>query len=250
MGLISAYSSVMIVRMANENNVRTLESLSEHAFGPIGFFGVCVCQILFSVTLMCIALEVWGDIISGVFQEIYSSSDNSFLHELLTTRYLTIILGGVLVLPLCLFTRSMATLSWSSYCTILAVTAGIIAVISSFYLGEYNEANAEYADMAVIKSDWWTIAFIITISFSYNQKAFTVYSCLRRRDTKKWRYSVTWSHAIITGIYILLGSFGYMSDSDLMSQDDVNHICGCRNRFNYFAKSHLHTDRTMFHIAR
>lgn len=248
MSTISAYSSVMLIRMANENSARTLEDLAEVAFGPMGFFIVCIGQLLFSITLMCISLEVWSDIVHGVSNEIFVNK-SSVLYDDLTSRVSIVILGGLLVLPFCLLTRSMATLAWSSYFTMIGVMGGLIVVIASFYLGYAetdDDTKNDYQYVASVKPGWWMVVFVIGMSFSYNQKSFVVYNCLRHRDTSRWRYSVTRSHIIIATLYILLGVFGYLSDNEILTSNSDS----CRNRFNYFATDYDHVDRTIFQVAR
>lgn len=255
MAVCSAYSSVLIVRMASDQKIRTFEGLAEYAFGPIGFFVVCGCQLLFSMTLMCISLDVWADIIDSVATEsMVRHPSNAFFYDVLTSRNSVVILGGLLVFPFCLFTRSMVSLAWSSYLTILAVLVGIAAVIGSFYVGNYDYSSTggegeRYDSVLGIKDNWWIAVFVITLCFSYNQKAFVVYNCLRRRSPSRWKWSVQWAHVIMAVIYVLLGNFGYLSDVDALASADGAHS-QCRNKFDYFSTYHEHADKTLFHVAR
>ena len=51
--IFSIYTTTMVLEMANDVNVRTLEDLAEKAFGPRGFFITCIAQIIFSLLLIC-----------------------------------------------------------------------------------------------------------------------------------------------------------------------------------------------------
>ena len=51
MSLISGYVAVMVINMANQKKVRTLEDLAEVCGGPNFFLCVCAFQILFSLLL-------------------------------------------------------------------------------------------------------------------------------------------------------------------------------------------------------
>ncbi len=254
MAALSAYSSILIVRMANDQKIRTYEGLAEYAFGPIGFFVVCGCQLLLALTTMCISLDVWADIVGAVASEVLTrGASNAFLYDLLTSRSSVVILGGLLVFPFCIFTKSLVSLAWSSYCAVLAVLACLLAVISSFYLGAYSgesEADAKYSSVLTVKENWWVSLFVITLCFSYNHKAFVVYNCMRRRNTKRWRFAVQWSHCVIAAIYIFLGSFGYMSDAT--SLIDAGEQNQCQGQFDYFASYHSSGvgGKTIFHVAR
>jgi hypothetical protein len=63
----SGYSSYIVVSLFNEHSVRTLEDLCGRGYGRNGFILVCVFELLLSLSLMCITLDVWADISSAVF---------------------------------------------------------------------------------------------------------------------------------------------------------------------------------------
>jgi hypothetical protein len=46
--MLSAYISSLLVEMAEDERVRSLEALSERAFGSRGYFMTCVMQLIFS----------------------------------------------------------------------------------------------------------------------------------------------------------------------------------------------------------
>lgn len=192
MSLISAYTSVILIRMANEQEVRTLEGLGEKAFGPKGFFVVCIFQIMFSVTLMIITLDVWGDIVPAVMRSILSNNSHNLIHgfwyDLFTRRESIIMIGGLMVLPICLFYRSMASLSWSSYLTVLTMFVAIASVIASFVVRNNDDPNygeeVHTSSIVMVKSQFWMASIIIPISFSYNQVCALVVMCVTILTTK------------------------------------------------------------------
>ena len=53
MSTISSYIAVMVINMANQKRVRTLEDLAEAVGGPSFFLSVCAFQVLFSLSMMC-----------------------------------------------------------------------------------------------------------------------------------------------------------------------------------------------------
>lgn len=57
--LVSGYTSVMLVKMANDRGVKSYDSLGELAFGSAGFYIVAILQLLFSslVAVMCVNLR-------------------------------------------------------------------------------------------------------------------------------------------------------------------------------------------------
>lgn len=51
---LSAYISSLLVEMAEDERVRSLEALSERAFGARGYFLTGVVQLVFSFTIICV----------------------------------------------------------------------------------------------------------------------------------------------------------------------------------------------------
>lgn len=172
-GLLSAYSSVMVVRMANEVRVKTYEGLADKVFGPKGFISVCFLQLILSLILMCVTLQVWSDIIVHVFEEIYPNNGETaaqhFWRDIITSRHSVVILGGLLVLPMSLFSRTMMSFAWSSYITFIAMVSGLLAVLVSFGLKTDDLTPEDMKDTVKVKDDWWTILFVGALLFSYHQ---------------------------------------------------------------------------------
>lgn len=51
---LSAYISSLLVEMAQDEKVRSLEALSEKAFGARGYFMTCFVQLAFSFAIICV----------------------------------------------------------------------------------------------------------------------------------------------------------------------------------------------------
>lgn len=130
MSIISYYVAVMVINMANQKRVRTLEDLAEVCGGPKFFLCVCAFQILFSFSMMCVTLDVWADVMSDVFA---SSSLTGIAHHLLATRRGEVLVGAAVVLPLCVFKRSMISLRWTAYLTVCAVAFCLSAVVVAYF---------------------------------------------------------------------------------------------------------------------
>lgn len=137
MSIISYYVAVMVIDMANQKKVRTLEDLAEVCGGPKFFLTVCAFQVLFSFSMMCVTLNVWADVMSDVF------STNSIHSELLTTRRGQVLLGAIIVLPLCIFKRSMISLRWTAYLTVCAVSFCLCSVVVAYFAHEEGPSLGE-----------------------------------------------------------------------------------------------------------
>ncbi len=207
--VLSAYTSIMVVAMANEQRVRTLEDLAESAFGKKGFVAVSICQIIFSYSLMCVTLDIWADIMSDVFREI------NWGGWLCQTRNGQVLLGACIVFPLCLLKKSMSSIKWTSYVTVFAVVAALLAVVAT-YVTDSSVSDNIFTTKSVHKvieprNQWWAVIFISVFCFSCNQKVFIIYSSLRRRSTERWQKATVRSSITVTLIYLFFGIFGYIS---------------------------------------
>jgi amino acid permease len=172
--LISIYTTSIVLEMADDVEVKSLEELGEKAFGPRGYFLTCLLQILFSMLLICITLDVWGDIMPQLLRTIIGTSlpQPSSLYHFLTHRRTVILLGALLVLPLC-FVRSMSKLSWLSYLTVCALLMSVIFVLIALFGGDTcggSDGGMCHLD-EVYKPQhlWWTVQPLITFCFTYQQ---------------------------------------------------------------------------------
>lgn len=210
--LVSAYTSIMVICMASQQRVRTLEDLAERAFGPRGFFAVSVFQILFSVSLMCVTLQVWADIT----RDSLSSLGANQIYNRGGHRAM-VLLGAVSVLPLCLFKKSLSSLRWTSYLTVFAVLSALLAVVATYISDSTHTDSGTHTesveDVFRPKSLWYTIAFLSSFVFSSNQKVLTIYSSLRRRSTQRWQTAVTRSLCGVLLLYLLFAIAGYFAKS-------------------------------------
>lgn len=237
LSVICGYTSVIVVSMANERRVRTLEDLAECAYGITGFLTVSIMQLLFSFSLMIITLNVWADIMSDVFR--HSDIRASFLHK----RHYQIYFGAAIILPLCILKKSMSTLRWTSFVTILAMAGAFIAVIATYVsdqqmTGNYTETTVK--ELCRPKGYWWAIIFISVYSFSCNQKVLTIYSSLRRRTAARWQVAMQRALTAIFLLYTLFGICGYIAkDRRDIRIDNLD-----------FFLSDLHEQRHVFDPAR
>lgn len=243
---ISGYTNYMIIRMANEHRVRSLEDLCERAFGAVGYVVVCFIQIVFSLSLMCMTLDVCADIVTDIVdatvpQNLNSSSwvfPNSREHR----RIISVVFGSLLVLPACVLTRSMSSLWWSSYVAVIFVVSALLSVMIAYIMNFTPYlSQGTVAEMVEPKGMFWTAPYIVTFCFSYSQKAFPIYSCLRRRSSPRWRVSVTNAHILTASLYLLFGIFGYMCTI----QKQIDGI-----EFNFFLNQVNQKYVTWFDVAR
>lgn len=208
LSIVSGYTSVLVVGMANERRVRTLEDLAECAFGVKGFFFVSFVQLIFSFSLMCITLNVWADIMSDIFQR------SSVKVDYFGNRHEEIYLGAGIILPLCILKKSMSNLRWTSFVTVFAVAGALISVVATYLSdqdmsGDFSDTTAK--ELCEPKGYWWAFIFIAVYSFSCNQKVLTIYSSLRRRSADRWQVAMQRALAVIFVLYTVFGVCGYVA---------------------------------------
>ena len=261
MSIISSYVAVMVISMANQKKVRTLEDLAEICGGAKFFLCVCAFQVMFSFSMMCVTLNVWADVMSDVF----STNDISGpLQHLLSTRRGEVLVGALIVLPICIFKRSMVNLRWTAYLTVCAVAFCLCAVVVAYFSHRegpsigmflclhflsylvlyifqlYLCSDASVADLITPKTQWWTVMFVVVFCFSYNQRVFAVYRCLKRRSTQRWTNAVRKASCGVTVLYLLFGIAGYLT----LARKGVE-----LDNFNYFLDDRG-KNIVMYNIAR
>jgi amino acid permease len=164
----AGYTTSMIVDMAAECGVKTLEDLCEKAFGFRGFVFVSVSQIIFSMSLMCITLDVWADILQSIF-----SSHSSVVPTSLQHRYFGLLTGFCLLLPVCLRAKSLASLRWSSYFSVTAIIGALLCILAAVLcgVGEYEEFKRKEIVVKLFepKPLSWLLSLVATFGFSNNQ---------------------------------------------------------------------------------
>lgn len=207
----AGYSSCMVVNMFSEQGVRTLEDLCTRGYGRTGFLIVCVFELLLSVSLMCITLDVWADISSNVLA--------SFKHvpSRLTHRSFGLMIGAVLILPLCLLGRSMSKLRWSSTCSVICVCAALCCLIVALVCdldGSHTgvQSRSTFKSLCSGTNNWWLLPLVVTFCVANNQKSFAAYSSLRRRSAHRWRYIITRAHTLLAILFITFGVCGFLSN--------------------------------------
>jgi len=236
--VIAGYTTTMVIKLASDQSSqsgaggggggrgsipRTLEDLAEIAYGFSGYCVVATLQILLSLTLGCLSLDVWGELSSSILtnrlQNVASSSLPTSLRWFLTNRVGGVLSGSCIVLPLVLRCSTVSSLKWTSYTTIVCIASAFVAVLAAFTSLDDGTADANdditssenVVQVFELKSQWWVVCLIVTLCFSYNQKAFSVYSCLRRRSANRWSFAVKRANVLIVCIYALFGVLGYLA---------------------------------------
>lgn len=232
--IASSYAAVMVVQMANEKRVKTLEDLAEICGGSKLFLIVCVFQISSSFAMMCITLLVWADVTSDVFRR------NNIENYLLSYRNGQIIVGAILILPLCLFTKSMISLKYSAMLTVFSFLFCVITVTITYYTDSTHEFGSKLETIAQPKSLWWATCSFAIFYYSYNQRALSVYRCLKRRNAIRWKSAVVKANVTVTALYILFGVIGYLSLFRSGASID---------NFNYFLNN-SGEDRAVYDVAK
>ena len=212
MAVLTSYISVMIISMANEKRVKSLEDLASVVGGPRMFCAVSFFQILLSSSMMCITLDVWADVMSDVFSAPGWDTEHShsWYHRLLSERRGQVLVGAVIVLPLCLFKHSMVSLRWTSFASVFVIAACLVA-LSCAYVVEEDFAVDDPIELIEPKTNWYAIFFVLMFCYSYNQRGMAVYRCLRQRNAERWKAAVRKANMGVSIVYIVFGICGYFA---------------------------------------
>ena len=95
-------------------------------------------------------------------------------------------------------------------------------------------------DLITPQAQWWTVMFVVIFCFSYNQRVFAVYRCLKRRNTERWAKAVGKASVSVTILYILFGIGGYLT----MARKGIN-----LDNFNYFLDDRGE-DSILYNVSR
>lgn len=170
--IFSGYTTCMVINMANEQGVRTLEDLGEKAFGSKGFIIVCIFEIIFSLSLMCVTLDVWAEICANAVRGFFPGMDHVLWVHI---RLIALLAGSLIILPICLVARSMASLSWSSYFSVIAIATVLCSLVAAFSvdLGPNSVYNSDSVrEIMAPKKLAWTLALVASFCFANNQVCF------------------------------------------------------------------------------
>lgn len=115
----------------------------------------------------------------------------------------------------------------------------MIVVLFQFLL-RVLQADTSATDLVTPQSEWWTVMFVVVFCFSYNQRVFAVYRCLKRRNTERWAQAVRKASISVTVLYLLFGIAGYLT----MARRGLK-----LDNFNYFLDDHGE-NIVLFNVAR
>lgn len=221
---------------------RTLEELSERAYGYTGYVTVSLICILLSINLMMMSIGVWSEVQASIGHNyLHDTSLWHHAHEdtghiasrvciwLLTTRSGGVFTGSAILLPIILSSSTLVSLDWTSYTMILLIVTAICTVIAATINnldGNSSSIEDEDADIASTistpKTYWYHVCFVMMFTFAATQKSFVLYNSLRRRTLKRWKYVVNRSYSAITLLYLVFGVLGYISH--LSKQSRLNYL--------------------------
>lgn len=181
-------------------------------------------------------LDIWGDIVPDLVRP-HRDAFPPLLRALITRQYL-IGIGAVLMLPLC-FLRAMPSLSFNSYLTAFSVCCALLSVVVAVASSDSRSQDTE--DVVRPRSLFWTVQLVATFCFSYHQKIFSVFNCLKStsRNSETWRRIVIRVHVLISVLYILFGAMGSLS---IKNEDNM--------KYNYFKNYNATGSQLIFDIAR
>lgn len=97
-------------------------------------------------------------------------SDDTPFYHFLTHRRTVIIIGTIIILPLC-FVRSMSKLSWLSYLTVCALLMSVTFVLVALFGGDTCKGGdlCHIDEVYVPRGLWWTVQPLMTFCFTYQQ---------------------------------------------------------------------------------
>ena len=204
-------------------SIRTLEDLAgcEEAFGTRGFIIVSIIQLLFSFSLMCIALGVFTDTVYNVDSSLNRSNSESFFDALARSlpfvdgRSMVVLMAVTVLLPLCLLKRSLKTFQSFYNLALLLMMISAFAAAACFMYDGSRSVDGPSVQSWLLPQPWggdmrlfWSPVLIIVFCYAYSQKVFKIYSSMRGRTPRKWTRAMSWASACVLGFYLSFGVLG------------------------------------------
>lgn len=208
--IVSAWTIRLLAEVGIAHGVYTYPDLCQRAFGPPGYFIVCIFQGLFAFGAMCSYLVIFADTVPQVLKEITDWKNTS---PSAIDRTNILIVGSLLILfPLSLI-RQYAQLAKLSVIKFFAITflTGTV-VYFRFILKD---------EVASVKNDTWKYEEVhaspfpalgtIAFAFVCHHQTFLALGSLQNPTIR--RFTVTINMAITGSLILslLLGIFGYIT---------------------------------------
>lgn len=148
---------------------------------------------------------------SKVFEYYLDSSE----FYLLVSRRAQVFIGSILVLPLCTFSQSFSSLRLLPYLSLSAISICVLTIFAAFMtdIVSHRSSNMSDGSSHVLSPSYgcWVLSFVIPFIYSFNQKAFTVYSTIKQRNPERWKYSIQRAVVAVSVFYVVFGIVGYYS---------------------------------------
>jgi hypothetical protein len=139
--IMSSWTVRLLANLGQAHEAATYEDLAHRAFGPVGYYTVCLCQGAFSFGAMVTYLVIVGDLLpAAVGSWGWYPPDTGYWQR----RDVTLALPSVvLLLPLCLY-RAYGQLA--KYSIIKAVSVLFLAVVVLVFKFSVNAASTKSDD--------------------------------------------------------------------------------------------------------
>lgn len=137
--IMSNWTMRLLASLGQAHEAQTYEDLCHRAFGPVGYYMVCVFQGLFSFGAMCSYLVIVADLLPAAIDTWTNWSESQ--PALIRREVILSIPSIALLLPLCLY-RAYGQLAKYSIIKAIAITFLVVTVVVSLY----RAAAAEGAD--------------------------------------------------------------------------------------------------------
>lgn len=202
------YSVQLIISLGVRLKQHDYEALVEHVLGRAGFYSVIAAMFMFAFGAMLAYMIIIGDTVGIVL------AHSAGVEMTLGLRRLIICLASVvLILPLCL-ARDMATLSKTSFLSVLAVAWIIVTVIVRAFVGlgdarlPVTEAERE---LSVVSANFFPAVGVLAFAFVCHHNCFIVYNSLQDNTLPRWRLTSKISLGVAVAACMTLSVAGYLT---------------------------------------
>ena len=207
---LTNYTTRLIVRCGVRVNRRDYEDLCEYAMGRLGYYMVSASMFTFAYGGMIAYVVILGDTVPDVMAQ-FVSPDSALANRLV----MAIACSALFILPLSLL-RDMARLAFSSFVSLLAVAAILVAVVVKAP-AEAAEHDVDRSMTVLDVSHVFSGVGAMSFAFVCNHNSFIVYNSMRDRSTPNWSRVTHASIGIAFVASAVMALAGYLSFFDTVS---------------------------------
>jgi sodium-coupled neutral amino acid transporter 11 len=189
--ILSAWTIRLLAEVGGAHSVYTYQDLSQRAFGPAGYYLVCLFQGLFAFGAMCSYLVIFADTVPAVLR---ATTDWGSTQPAAVDRVNILLTGACIVLlPLCLLRQysQLAKFSVIKFFAITFLTGSVSVFVCSWGKGSGGRQSPLLVSCAHVKPPPLSLSFLslsLSLSVQVVYFKYVLQDDVASVKNDEWRY--------------------------------------------------------------